>query len=387
MNIIFNGRRAVFAIALSFAVLAWGMQFTSAHADASSTTSELQDRVPIVRDVFDQILRVRDTTSATAIPGTDASSTVQTPFSSSLRDLIPDVRGIIAGASTTASSTSQGGLGSGIVDMVNTVLGSSTVSGGMGAQIADSITGATTGNGTANFGPFIKCVLIAPIGWPLPTYSTECNATTTNKARLTIIKNTVNDNGSFDFTISGSGNASTSLTTSGNTARVQFLADPGTYVIAELARQGWMQTARGCSSQNASSTGAATGDLGWSVSVSAGDDIVCTFVNTASSTPTGGGGGCTENCTTGGGGGSTPTGGGSGGSSPTGGGSGGGPSGGGGGSNPPGEVLGNTITVPTAMPGIPNTGAGGSAAGTIMMLLVSFAIAVIGIFHLRRNNY
>ncbi len=395
MNIIFNGRRVVIAFAILLAVFVWGVHATFVHADDSNPATQLQDNVPSVRDVFETLLRVRDTTPSVAdAAGAGGSAAPTTPESAG--DLVPDIRDIINSAnsmgSTSASSTTGGGLGSGIADMVNNMLGSSTVSGGLGASIADSITGGTSGTGTSDIGPFVKCVLIAPIGWPLPTYSTECNATTTNKARLTIIKNTVNGNGSFDFEISGSGSATTSITTSGNSGRVQFLANPGTYVIAELARDGWSQTFRGCSSQHATSTGGAHGNLGWSVLLNAGDDIVCTFENTAPSTP-GGGGGCTENCGGGGGnpggGGGTPGGGGSSGSSPSGGGGGGGGNGPivGGGGFSPGEVLGATTSAPPAIPGIPNTGAGGGAAGTIMMLLVSFAIAIIGIFHLRRNNY
>jgi hypothetical protein len=269
--------------------------------------------------------------------------------------------------------------------MVNGVLGTST-SGGMGATIADSITGGTNGFGTSDFGPYIKCVLIAPIGSPLPTFSTECNATTTNRARVTIIKNTVNADGMFDFNISGAGNLSASITTSGNTGMLQFLAVPGTFTIAEMAKAGWTQTGRGCVIANATSTGAASGDLGWSVTLHAGDDIVCTFVNSTSNT--GGGGGCTENCSPGGGGGCVSNCGGGGtpssGSSAGGGGGGGnGPILGGGGFSP-GEVLGNAISNPE-IPGIPNTGAGGNAGSTIMTLVSALIVMLGGLVLLQRR--
>lgn len=380
MNIILQSRRAVALAFVTLAISLWFVQTAPSHADVSASASSTlpgMGAVPQAVDVFDIVRR------GSALTSTGASSVSTTvPTIPNILNTIPDVGAIIAGASSTGTSTS--GLGSSIVDTVNSTLGSTTLS-GLGAQIAAAITGGATGTGTSDIGPFIKCVLIAPIGWPLPTYSTECNATTTNKARLTIIKNTVGGNGTFGFTISGSASASTSITTSSGTGTVQFLASPGTFDITELTQSGWVQSSRGCRSQAASSTGGVSGTLGWSVLLQAGDDIVCTFVNSATSTATttnpGGGGGCVENC---GGGGGCVANCGSGGGNPAGGVSGGGGGGNGpvsttgpilgGGGFSPGQVLGNTIDIP----GVPNTGAGGSASSTYMLLLASLALAVCG---------
>ena len=89
----------------------------------------------------------------------------------------------------------------------------------------------------------------------------------------------------------------------------------------------------------------------------------------APSSSGGGGGG-------GGGGSSVSSGGGSGGGSSTGSG------GGGAGAVPAGQVLGAS----TSVPGVPNTGAGGDAAQTMLILLISALMALAGISYLRTQK-
>ncbi len=142
------------------------------------------------------------------------------------------------------------------------------------------------------------------------------------------------------------------------------------------------------------------------LSLSGGQGVTCTVINTFTGTSTGtttppGGGGPGTTTPPGGGGGepatTTPPGGGGGGPPGDGGGSnvssggGGGGGGGGSGSNPPGQVLGAT-TVPVGIggflpevPGVPNTGTGGFAAVTIAILLGSALVAALGGISLKRH--
>jgi hypothetical protein len=345
--------------------------------DASGTVSVLDCLSSVStridpRDVFDAIDQARSSgdgaSSSTAALSGSASTSV--PSASELQGSLPgipdasDLNGLIGSIASSTSGTSTQG---------------------MGSAIAEAVTGASSGGGTSDIGPFIKCVLLANMGWPIPTYSTECNtaSTTPNQTRIIIVKNTINGNGTFSFSVAGVQSATTSITTAGNTGSVQFIVRPGSFTIAEdMPGAGWTQSGRGCT-VNATSTGSANGTFGWQVNLSQGDVVTCVFTNTASTTP-GGGGGCTENC----GGGGTPGGGGGctencGGGGTPGGSSGSGGAGGGngpivmgGGGFSPGEVLGNTIDLP-AVPGIPNTGAGDPL--TRMVLTYSGVVLILGL--------
>ncbi|MBP9757585.1 MAG: hypothetical protein KBD06_03215 [Candidatus Pacebacteria bacterium] len=371
---LFISRSVLFLMSVFFAFACIGA--LSAHADtnnmpcsgAASSSSSALDCVSTptmrvnVRDVFDEISRARSESASTtsSVSGSTTSTSTIPGGIAGIFDNIPDIGDLIDRATSTATSTS-----------------------GLGAQIADSITqsGGISGNGTSAIGPFVKCVLLQGMGWPIPTYSSECpppgGTTTPNSTRVVLVKNTIGGEGAFGFTIAGTQSGTTTVTTSGNTATVQFLVNPGSFTISEDALgAGWTQTGRVCIS-NATTTGAVSGALGWQFTISSGDTVTCTFTNMSSTTP-GGGGGCTENCGGGGcvsncGGGGTPSGGVSSGGGGGGGGNGpistAGPVLGGGGFSP-GEVLGNTIE----MPGVPNTGAGDSTDTRLILLYSGFAM-------------
>lgn len=145
---------------------------------------------------------------------------------------------------------------------------------------------------TSAIGPTIKCNILAPIGWPIPAFSSECPASTTppvvppTRGLLTIIKNTAGGNGSFGFTITGPNPGTTTIVTSGGSGSVNLILDPGATTIVENVVAGWTQTNSGCT-LGGNSTGSASGTMGWQLSLAAGAHVTCTFTN---ATTTGGGG-------------------------------------------------------------------------------------------------
>ena len=90
---------------------------------------------------------------------------------------------------------------------------------------------------------------------------------------LTVVKNAVGGDGTFEFTSQALGNFS--LTTTNGTAQRTF-ADlaPGTYAVSETVPAGWKLTAATCSD----------GSNPASIGIVAGESVTCTFAN--SKTPT-----------------------------------------------------------------------------------------------------
>ncbi len=378
-----SGRRAVVLMFAIFAFCTWLAQTAPSHADISTSTMSSLPGMNALPDVGDVFGTVRRLSALTVTAGASAAASSTGPGVPDVPNIFPDIAGLLAGAASS-TATSTGGLGSSITGMVNGVVGSSSTS-GLGAQIAAAITGGASG--TSNIGPSIKCDLLSGIGWPIPAFSSECNASTSTpqgSARIILIKHTIG------FTIAGVSNGTTSIETSVGTGTIQLLVRPGTISITEDAATGWTQTSRGCvSSSSATSTGTVSGALGWSIGIAANDVVTCTFENSVSTTTPGGGGGCVDNCggSTGGGGcvdncggGGNPGSGSSNGGGSTGGGGSNGPILGGGGFSP-GEVLGASTS---ALPGIPNTGAGGNAERTAVLLIVSLGVALAGAVRLRR---
>jgi len=93
---------------------------------------------------------------------------------------------------------------------------------------------------------------------------------------ITIVKNTVGGNGTFNF----SGAQSFSILTSGgngsNTAAFASVA-PGTYNVIETVPAGWNLTGLTCSNGSTVNVGTATAN----VTVAADEAVICTFTNTA----------------------------------------------------------------------------------------------------------
>jgi hypothetical protein len=98
-----------------------------------------------------------------------------------------------------------------------------------------------------------------------------CTFTNTKLATLTIVKNTVGGDGSFDFTSQTLTPASFSLTTVSGTAQQSFNnLKPGTYDVSETVPAGWDLTNAVCSNGSSPS----------SIGLAAGENVTCTFVNT-----------------------------------------------------------------------------------------------------------
>jgi uncharacterized repeat protein (TIGR01451 family)/LPXTG-motif cell wall-anchored protein len=98
-----------------------------------------------------------------------------------------------------------------------------------------------------------------------------CVFANTKRGSLTIVKNTVGGDGSFDFTVDeGLEPASTTITTdSGAGSQTYENVLPGTYSIEEGAQDGWDLTEAFCSDESPVSA----------VDIAPGEDVTCTFTN------------------------------------------------------------------------------------------------------------
>ncbi len=95
---------------------------------------------------------------------------------------------------------------------------------------------------------------------------------TTDKGKITLVKNTIGGDGKFDFTTTGGlSPANPSITTTGGVGSQTYSGlMPGTFSISETVPAGWDLTSSTCS--DGSSVNA--------ISLQAGESITCTFVNT-----------------------------------------------------------------------------------------------------------
>src|SRR4029453_12805431 len=108
----------------------------------------------------------------------------------------------------------------------------------------------------------------------IPPNSAQCGCRLGNPAlrvpaRVTVVKRTTENNGTFAFGNDlPSGNFS--ITTASGTGRHgPMVVDPGAYRITELAQPGWSLISATCSNGN-------TPDR---LTLASGDDVVCTFVD------------------------------------------------------------------------------------------------------------
>lgn len=238
---------------------------------------------------------------------------------------------------------------------------SGSASGTTTGSLHIDLSGVTQGTiPTSQFGPFIKCVLLSGVGWPIPTYSTECPINNPppeepppGRALLTIVKETMGGDALFGFTVTGPNPGTTTVTTSDGTGSIHLILDPGTTTLTEDTLDGWIQTDRTCT-LSGNTTGTTSDTMGWQFDLEENAHVTCTFINiattTATTTPEDGQGGSGDSSSSGGGGSSGRS------------------SGGGGNNNNDGEVLGES----TSVPGMPNTGAGGDAVATLVTLFLSF---------------
>jgi uncharacterized repeat protein (TIGR01451 family) len=100
---------------------------------------------------------------------------------------------------------------------------------------------------------------------------------------IEIVKNTLGDDGTFQFTGSGSDESfgDFELTTAHNTAKQDFAVLPGTYDVAEGAKAGWALTGLSCSPGEGDFTNTVDINAGSAhLHVLSGGVVVCTFTNT-----------------------------------------------------------------------------------------------------------
>ncbi len=134
--------------------------------------------------------------------------------------------------------------------------------------------------------------------------SATCTIINSDKqAHVTIIKKTNGGNGSFNFTVAGTGNSefsqSVSLATrEGSATSESVLLNTGNYNVTETVPNGWTLSSVACIYDNESIGNAIIN--GETISVDSGDGVTCTFTNTIippsptptpTPTPTQGGGG------------------------------------------------------------------------------------------------
>lgn len=102
-----------------------------------------------------------------------------------------------------------------------------------------------------------------------------CTYTDTKRASITVVKNTVGGNGTFDF---GGPGGAFQITTSGGTGQVVLgnLA-PGSYSVSESVPAGWDLTNLACVDPSGGTT---TAGATASVGLAAGENVTCTFTDT-----------------------------------------------------------------------------------------------------------
>ena len=107
--------------------------------------------------------------------------------------------------------------------------------------------------------------------------SVTCTFTNTKRGSLTIVKNTVGGNGTFNFTMGGGLAPNPSIQTSNGTGSVTFNnVVPGSYTAAETVPGGWDLTSATCD----------LGESPESIDIGAGENVTCTFTNTKKPTLT-----------------------------------------------------------------------------------------------------
>ncbi len=113
-------------------------------------------------------------------------------------------------------------------------------------------------------------------------FTTE-SSTPTSAPTLTIVKHTIGGNGTFNFILSGT-STTAELTTVDNWATSTAITlNTGSTTISELAIEGWDLTNSSCVYDNESAGISVEG--GHEISVDNGDDVTCTFTNTAEGAP------------------------------------------------------------------------------------------------------
>ncbi|MBP8295904.1 MAG: IPTL-CTERM sorting domain-containing protein [Burkholderiales bacterium] len=174
--------------------------------------------------------------------------------------------GVATGCGISWQIGSSATLGTG-TDFEGNIVALSTITLNTGAGVSPGRVLARNGAVTLDTGTVsaLACVGYGGTGLPPPP----------GQGSITIVKNTVGGNGTFNFT----GAQSFSILTSGGTgsnATAFASVAPGTYDVTETVPAGWSLTALTCSNGSTVTLGTATA----SVAVAADEAVTCTFTNT-----------------------------------------------------------------------------------------------------------
>ncbi|MCR4297993.1 MAG: IPTL-CTERM sorting domain-containing protein, partial [Gallionella sp.] len=101
-----------------------------------------------------------------------------------------------------------------------------------------------------------------------------CTYTNTKQGSITIVKNTVGGDSTFNYTGAQSFSITTAGGTGSNTSAFASVV-PGTYNVTETVPAGWNLTGLTCSNGSTVTVGTATAN----VAVAAGEAVTCTFTN------------------------------------------------------------------------------------------------------------
>ncbi len=139
-----------------------------------------------------------------------------------------------------------------------------------------SLTGLTCSNGsTVTLGTATASVAVAADEAVTCTFTNTLLPPIQGQGSITIVKNTIGGNGTFNFTGAQSFPILTSGGTGSNTTAFASVA-PGTYNVTETVPAGWNLTGLECSNGSTVTLGTATAN----VAVAADEAVTCTFTNT-----------------------------------------------------------------------------------------------------------
>ncbi|GAA5197092.1 prealbumin-like fold domain-containing protein [Microbacterium jejuense] len=114
-----------------------------------------------------------------------------------------------------------------------------------------------------------------------PGDALACGIQNTATGRIVVVKDVDGDDGTFDFTGGWLDPEDFSITTADGTGSATFEdVAPGSYELAEVARDGFDATALACADGDADGTASTVDDLVGAVNVDPGETVVCTFTNT-----------------------------------------------------------------------------------------------------------
>ena len=174
--------------------------------------------------------------------------------------------GVATGCGISWQIGSSATLGTG-TNLAGNIVALETITLNTGASVSPGRVLARDGAVTLNTGNVSAAACDGYGGTGLPPPS--------GQGSITIVKNTVGGNGTFNFTGAQSFSILTSGGTGSNSTAFAAVA-PGTYNVTETVPAGWSLTGLTCSNGSTVTLGTATAN----VAVAAAETVTCTFTNT-----------------------------------------------------------------------------------------------------------